>query len=80
MTASNPQAADEALRQLPAAMQERLTELSPINHIQNLRAPLIVLLHDVGDQVIPIGEFAAAGFGADRARRRAVHRNAVLAP
>jgi hypothetical protein len=56
MTAAGPEAADVALRSLPAIMQERLTALSPLKHIENLRASLIVLLHDVGDQVIPIGE------------------------
>ncbi len=37
-------------------MQDRLTALSPLNHMKDLRAPLMVLLHDVGDQVIPVGE------------------------
>lgn len=49
-------AADEALHHLPLAMQDRLTALSPLTYIEDIHAPLIAHLHDVGDQVIPIGE------------------------
>src|SRR5574340_272570 len=56
MTASGHEAADAALHRLPAALQERLTALSPMNHLKDLEAPLIVLLHDAGDQVVPVGE------------------------
>lgn len=52
----DPDQAAAALRRLPAAMQERLTALSPLTHVSGLRARLVILLHDVGDQVIPIGE------------------------
>jgi hypothetical protein len=48
--------AESALQRLPAAMQEHLNALSPINYLNDLHAPLIVLLHDRGDQVIPVGE------------------------
>ena len=41
---------------LAAIMQERLAALSPMNYLQDIHAPLIILLHDRGDQVIPVGE------------------------
>jgi hypothetical protein len=56
LTASNEAQADAALRGLPAAMQERLETLSPMNYIQDIHAPSIVMLHDRGDQVIPVQE------------------------
>ncbi|MDQ6604095.1 MAG: hypothetical protein M3Z19_15340, partial [Chloroflexota bacterium] len=30
--------------------------LSPMEYLEDIRAPLIVLLHDRGDQVVPVGE------------------------
>lgn len=45
-----------ALQRLPVAMRERLTALSPTTYLHDLRAPLIVLLHDREDPVIPVGE------------------------
>jgi len=48
--------AEELLRSLPLAMQERLNALSPLNYLADIHSPLIVLLHDRGDQVIPVGE------------------------
>lgn len=55
---SAPTAPDAAakLQQLPASMQERLNALSPMNYLRDFHAPLIVHLHDVGDQVIPVSE------------------------
>lgn len=47
---------DAILRRLPLTLQERLKALSPMTYTQDLCAPLIVVLHDRGDQVIPIGE------------------------
>jgi hypothetical protein len=47
---------ETALHRLPPTMQERLTALSPVNYLKDIHAPLIVLLHDRGDQVIPVGE------------------------
>jgi hypothetical protein len=41
---------------LPALLQERLAAMSPMNYLKDIRAPLIVLLHDRGDAVIPVGE------------------------
>ena len=56
MTALDPDDAQRALLRLPAGLQARLTALSPVDYLGDLRAPLIVLLHDRGDQVIPVGE------------------------
>ena len=56
LSAQDEYDAEKALQDLPQNMHERLTTLSPMNYLKNVRAPLIVLLHDRGDQVIPIGE------------------------
>jgi dienelactone hydrolase len=56
LTARDEDAAEMALQRLPPAMQERLVALSPLTYLQDLHAPLIVLLHDRGDPVIPVGE------------------------
>jgi hypothetical protein len=48
--------AEAALHRLPPIMQERLNILSPLNYVKDIHAPLIILLHDQGDQVIPVGE------------------------
>lgn len=48
--------AEKTLRDLPPAMQERLAAMSPDQYLKAIQAPLIVLLHDAGDQVIPVGE------------------------
>jgi hypothetical protein len=56
LTAGDPAQADAALHALPRDMQERLSALSPGNYLQDLHVPVIVLLHDQGDQVIPVGE------------------------
>jgi hypothetical protein len=45
-----------ALHHLPTAMQDHLAQLSPLNYLKDIHAPLIVLLHDRGDQVIPVSE------------------------
>jgi hypothetical protein len=54
--ALDPDEAEDALQRLPAALRERLTALSPTTYLCDLRAPLIVLLHDRDDPVIPVGE------------------------
>jgi hypothetical protein len=51
--------ADSALVGLPSALEERLTTLSPLHYLTHLHAPLIVLLHDRDDAVIPVGESRA---------------------
>jgi hypothetical protein len=56
LSAPDPDGAQDALRRLPAALRERLTALSPTTYLPDLRAPLIVLLHDRDDPVIPVGE------------------------
>jgi len=47
---------DAALKQLPAAMQERLDAMSPLRYLHDVRAPLIVIGHDQDDLVIPVDE------------------------
>lgn len=56
LTAAGADEAEAALHRLPMAMQARLSALSPLNYLKDMRVPLIVQLHDVGDQVIPVGE------------------------
>jgi len=56
LTAHDVQAAETVLHQIPQSMQERLTILSPLSYAKDICAPLIVHLHDEGDQVIPVGE------------------------
>jgi hypothetical protein len=56
LTALDEDDAQEALHGLPSIMQERLSVLSPMNYLKDIHAPLIVLLHDRGDQVIPVSE------------------------
>jgi dienelactone hydrolase len=56
LTAPDEVAAETALHRLPPVMQERLATLSPMNYLEDVHAPLMVLLHDRGDQVIPVGE------------------------
>ena len=56
LTAPDEAAAETALHRLPPVMQERLSTLSPMNYLKDIQAPLMVLLHDRGDQVIPVGE------------------------
>jgi hypothetical protein len=56
LTARNADDAEMALHNLPPSMQERLAILSPLNYVKDIRAPLIVHLHDEGDQVIPVNE------------------------
>lgn len=56
LTAADETAAEKALHRLPPLMHGRLGALSPLNYLKDIHSPLIVLLHDRGDQVIPIGE------------------------
>ena len=56
LTACSPEAAESALHCLPASMQARLSAMSPMNYLEDIHAPLIVLLHDRGDALIPVGE------------------------
>jgi dipeptidyl aminopeptidase/acylaminoacyl peptidase len=56
LTARIENDAETALHHLPPILQEHLAALSPINYLTDIRAPLMVLLHDRGDHVIPVGE------------------------
>ena len=56
LTARDENDAKIALHHLPPILQENLTSLSPMNYLKDIHAPLIVLLHDRGDQVIPVSE------------------------
>jgi hypothetical protein len=57
-------------------MQEHLAELSPLNYLKDIHAPLIVLLHDRGDQVIPISE--SRGLHSALDGRAGVHYTEML--
>jgi len=56
LTAGSFSEAAAALEHLPAPYLERLIAISPLEYVDKIKAPLIVLLHDRGDQVIPVGE------------------------
>jgi dipeptidyl aminopeptidase/acylaminoacyl peptidase len=56
LTARNENEAEIALHRLPSILRENLTRLSPMGYLEDIRSPLLVLLHDRGDQVIPVGE------------------------
>jgi hypothetical protein len=56
LRAHNEAEAQRALAELPQAMQERLAALSPLTYLNDLHPRLIVLLHDRGDQVIPVDQ------------------------
>ena len=55
-TARDENDAETALHRLPPILQARLTAMTPMNYLKDIHAPLIVLLHDRGDQVVPVGE------------------------
>jgi dienelactone hydrolase len=56
LTARDADEAEAALHRLPTTMRERLVAMSPVNYLEDIHAPLMILLHDRGDQVIPVGE------------------------
>lgn len=56
LSALDAEDAEWAMHRLPLEMQERLTAMSPMNYLNDIHAPLVILLHDRGDQVIPVGE------------------------
>jgi hypothetical protein len=80
LRALDPDEAEDALRRLPAALRERLTAMSPTTYLRDLHAPLVVLLHDRDDPVIPVGESrrlrdALAGHGGVRYTEFTVFRH-----
>ena len=56
LTARDEKDAEAALHRLPLILRDHLDTLSPINYLKDIHAPLMILLHDRGDQVIPVGE------------------------
>jgi dipeptidyl aminopeptidase/acylaminoacyl peptidase len=56
LTSRDADEAQAALDRLPPALRARLSRLSPMNYLDDIRAPLIVIGHDRNDQVIPVGE------------------------
>ena len=56
LAAPDRDAAELALRQVPQVLRERLDAMSPLQHIDEIRAPLIMIGHDRDDLVIPVGE------------------------
>ena len=51
LTVQNGDDAEIALHSLPPNMQERLETLSPLNYLKDIHTPLLILLHDRGDQI-----------------------------
>ena len=45
-----------AIQHLPPKGQARMEALTPLNYLKDIQAPLIIVLHDRGDQVVPVGE------------------------
>ncbi len=56
LTAPDRDSAQLALERLPDVNRERLEAMSPLSHVGELKAPLVVVGHDRDDLVIPVGE------------------------
>ena len=56
LTALTLEEARAALGRLPQELRDRLDAMSPLSCLPDLHAPLLVLMHDLDDPVIPIGE------------------------
>ena len=56
LSARDEDEAEAALHRLPLILRENLDTLSPMNYLKDIHAPLMILLHDRGDQVIPVSE------------------------
>jgi dienelactone hydrolase len=56
LTNPNADGAERLIDQLSYAFRNKLLAMSPIKYANNIKSPLIVLLHDRGDTVIPVGE------------------------
>ncbi len=80
LIAPDAKQAEAALHRLPAGMQEQLSAMSPVNFVKDIHAPLMVFLHDRGDQVIPVDELRRLQPALAGRARGALHRDAVPAP
>ncbi|HEY6201773.1 MAG TPA: hypothetical protein VI056_01905, partial [Candidatus Limnocylindria bacterium] len=56
LAAPGREAAELALRRLPPSLRDRLDAMSPLQHIDEVSAPMIIVGHDRDDLVIPVGE------------------------
>ena len=56
LTATDPRSVDVALEALPTPVRAAFEAMSPIACIDDVRAPLIVLIHDRHDHIIPVSE------------------------
>lgn len=56
LTATDPDHARVAMTRLPPALLDRMDAISPLQHLDDIHARLIVLGHDQDDLVIPVGE------------------------
>ena len=56
LAALDPRQVEQALSTLPSGIGDRLNAMSPIKYVSQIHAPLIVLLHDRDDPVIPVSE------------------------
>jgi dienelactone hydrolase len=56
LTAGNAAEAELALENLPESIRSGLIELSPVNYLKEIHAPLIAISQDQDDKVIPVGE------------------------
>lgn len=56
LTATDPRTVELALSALPSHVQASFDSMSPINCVDKVRAPLIVLMHDRHDHIIPVSE------------------------
>lgn len=56
LAAADRRTADDAMSRLPHAMLERLHRMSPVEYVDHIAAPVIVIGHDRDDLVIPVGE------------------------
>lgn len=56
LASRNADQAELALKHLPEALQTGLSDLSPVNYLHDIKAPLIAICHDRDDLVIPVDE------------------------
>jgi hypothetical protein len=56
LTAADPGAVERALRDLPFDVRASFDAMSPIEVVDDIRAPLLVLIHDRHDHIIPVSE------------------------